>query len=86
MDPPYAVREGSGSSGRSRRIEGENDNDGENDAPSAADDGAVVEVELCPRLMPLPAWVEKRHITVETTAEKLSVRVQGLFELERYFW
>ena len=90
VDPPYAVREGSGSgSGRSSRGSGENnddDDDDENSSPSAAADGAVVEVELCPRLLPLPAWVEKRHISVETTVEKLSVRVEGLFELERYFW
>ena len=88
VDPPYAVREGSGSgSGRSRRSENADDDaNDENSTPSAADDGAIVEVELCPRLLPLPAWVEKRHISVKTTAEKLSVHVEGLFELERYFW
>ena len=92
VDPPYAVREGSGGGGGKRgssrrRSEVDDDDDDENDAPpSAADDGAVVEVELCPRLLPLPAWVEKRHVSVETTPEKLSVRVEGAFELERYFW
>lgn len=93
VDPPYSVREGSSSVGGTgrRRAEGRggesDDADDENNvAPSAAADGAVVEVELCPELLPLPSWVQKGHIAVETTREKLSVRVQGVFELERYFW
>jgi len=88
VEPPYAVREGSGSGKISSR-RGGNDDDGEedrNEAPSADDDGAQVEVELCPGLLPLPGWVEKRHVSVETTREKLVVRVAGVFELERFFW